>query len=452
MIEKGRKVKLTINDLASGGDGVGRLEDGLVVFVPRTVPGESIKAEITEVKKNYARGKIVEILHPSSHRTSPPCPVFKECGGCQLQHITYKFQLKQKKGIVEDAFRKIADITDDKINNILGMDFPWYYRNKSQLPVSVDNKGDIFTGFYARGTHRTVKNDNCSIQHQLINRIKKETEDLMNEFELQVYNEQEKSGLIRHLVIRCGTCTNQALLILVTAREDFPQKEQIASRIMERVPELKSVFQNVNPVQTNVVTGDKYIKITGENKITEYLGQVQYKISPGAFFQVNTLQAERLLRYISDRVNFRGDEIILDAYCGLGSIGLYLADQVEKVYGIEEVLEAIKDARQNALVNGIDNCKFFNGQVEEKFPELCSRGIKPDIILVDPPRKGLSNRFCSQILKYTPQKVIYISCKPSTMARDINMLNEKYNVDFIQPVDMFPQTYHIENIAVLNRK
>ena len=453
MPAKGDKIKLELNDLAHGGDCVGRLQDGLAVFVSGGIPGEVVTARITTVKKNYLRANIIQIDEPVSDRVKPRCPVYNNCGGCQLQHMSYETQLQEKQEIVVDALQRIGKLEDVSVLPVIEADYPWFYRNNARFPLGVDDEGQIFAGFFARGSHRLVQVDKCYIQHQLINRIKRKTErvinELLEEFEISVYDEQEHRGLLRHLVVRNGVCTNQSLLMPVTREKPFPGGQIIAERLLDMVPELIGVVQNINRERTNVVTGEEAKILAGEKKINEYINQVKYEISPLSFFQVNTLQAHKLFSTIEDLADLQGDEILLDAYCGPGTISVYLAGKVARVYGIEINCAAVEDARRNAEINGYDNCHFMEGRVEEKISELVTRGREPDLVVVDPPRKGLNENFIRQLLQNEPEKIVYVSCNPATLARDINLLRDSYAVERIQPVDMFPQTYHIETVALL---
>lgn len=452
MVEKGQKVKLRIDDLAYGGDGVGRMEDGLVVFVPYTIPGEKVKIEITEIENNFARSQLKEVLQPSLDRTTSRCPVFGKCGGCHLQHLKYDRQLEAKKSFIRDSLSRIGDLPSIEVETVLEADYPWYYRNKAQYPLIKDTEGRICAGFYARGTHQPVINEKCFIQHQLINRIKRETLAILNDYQLSVYDEQKETGFLRHLVIRIGACTNQALLIFVTSGEDFPHHQEIVSRIKDRVPELKGILQNINSKKSNVILGAKTISLWGEEQFFEYLGQTRYKISPTSFFQVNTLQAEKMSRVIEQKLELTGQEILVDAYSGAGSLGLYLAGKCDRVIGIEKNPEAVTDARQNAEINEIDNCRFIEGRVEQKLPELREMGIDFSVVLVDPPRKGLTDEFRSLLLAEKPEKIVYVSCNPSTLARDLAQITTEYEITDLKPIDMFPQTYHVETVTVLKKE
>jgi len=440
-----------IEDLAHGGDGVARADNGMAVFISLTLPGDLVKAKITKIKKDYAFAELIEVLEAGDGRTEAPCPVYNECGGCQLQHIEYQKELEFKKNNIKQLINRIAEIKDFKLMDVLAADDNFRYRNKAQFPLKINKNDQITAGFYKRGSHDIVPNHDCLIQHPLINRILRITLEELNKFQLSVYNENSLHGLLRHLVIRVGTCTNQALLVMVTNGDDFIDKKLIARTLMRKIPELKGVVQNINNENTNVIFGKEDILLAGENKITEYIGQTAYLISARSFFQVNTMQAKNLY---DTAVKFLGKEHsskLIDAFSGTGSIALYLADKAEKIYAIESLKSAVKDAQENAELNNVNNIEFKKGMVEEKLPELLEKE-KIDSIIFDPPRKGLSKKTVDLLLTSSIEKIIYISCNPATQARDLKSLKDKYNLVKIQPVDLFPQTYHIESVALLELK
>ncbi|MCG8514445.1 MAG: 23S rRNA (uracil(1939)-C(5))-methyltransferase RlmD [Halanaerobiales bacterium] len=450
-LKKGDIIELVLDNLAHGGDCVGHWS-GLAVFIPGGIPGERIKAKITSCQKSYARGKILEILESSQERIEPVCPVEQECGGCQLQHMNYRAQLIHKKRVVEDLLRRIGGFKDIEVNQVIGADFPYNYRNKAQFPLSRDQRGLIATGFYQQGTHRVVFHDHCGIQHPLLNRVMKKTIEVLNEYKLTVYNEEKHRGLLRHLVIRAGICTNQALLIIVTKNALFPVGKEIANRVMQMVPELTGVIQNINPRRTNVIMGEQMVLLAGQDYYVDYIGPVQFAISPASFFQVNTLQTERLYRIIRQYARLTGQETVIDAYCGIGSIALYLAKDAGRIYGIEGVEAAINDAQKNTELNNITNCFFQTGRVESELPRLLQEGIKPDLVILDPPRKGLADPVKEALLATEPDRLIYVSCNPATLARDLAVLSRKYRIELVQPIDLFPQTHHVETVTVMQRE
>lgn len=450
-MNKGEIKTLKIEDLAHGGDGVARADNGMAVFISLTLPGDLVKARITKIKKDYAYAELLEVLEAGEARIEAPCPVYNNCGGCQLQHIDYKKEIEYKKNNIKELMARIAGIEDFELKDVLAAEDEFRYRNKAQFPLDLDEEEKITAGFYKRGSHEIVPNHNCLIQHPLINRILRETLKELNKFQLTVYNENTLNGLLRHLVIRVGSCTNQALLVMVTNDKEFIDKNLIARTLMRKIPELKGVVQNINSQDTNVILGKKDILLAGTDKITEYIGNTAYLISARSFFQVNTMQALKLYNTAADYLDEDNDSKIVDAFSGTGSIALYLADKVKKIYAVESLKAAVEDAEENADLNGIDNIEFKQGLVEEELPSILKED-KIDTIIFDPPRKGLDEKTIELLLASEINKIIYISCNPATQARDLKNLKSKYELVEIQPVDLFPQTYHIESAALLKLK
>ncbi|ADQ15245.1 23S rRNA (uracil(1939)-C(5))-methyltransferase RlmD [Halanaerobium hydrogeniformans] len=448
---EGEIKKLKVEDLAHGGDGVARTKEGIAVFIPLTIPGDLIKAKITKIKKNYAFAKLIEIIEAGKGRKKPPCPVYNDCGGCQLQHLEYKKELELKNNNLQQIIKRIAGIDEYKINEVLAAEDDFRYRNKAQFPLTTKESGEITAGFYKRGSHEVVPYHDCLIQHPLINRILKTTLKELNKREISVYDEETAEGLLRHLVIRVGVCTNQALLIFVTNGNEFKAKENIAEKILAAIPELKGVIQNINNKNTNVIFGKKDIIIRGENYIKEYINKTAYLISARSFFQVNTLQAEKLYNKVLDFLEENNEQKIVDAFSGTGSIALYIAEKAEKVFAVESLKPAVKDGKRNAALNKIKNIKFINGLVEDELAKILAEE-KIDSIIFDPPRKGLAEKTIDLLNNLEIEKVIYISCNPATQARDLKKLKGKYRLIEIQGVDMFPNTYHIESVALLKLK
>ncbi|MBM7624500.1 23S rRNA (uracil(1939)-C(5))-methyltransferase RlmD [Sporohalobacter salinus] len=446
----GEVVAIELEDLAYGGDAVGR-KDGFAVFVSQGIPGEIVEIEIIQVKKSYARGKIIEVIEPASERINGECRVSEICGGCQLQHIDYQAQLEYKREMVKDNIERIGGLAEVDIKPVLGMEHPYFYRNKAQFPVGIEDE-EIVTGFYAPGSHEIIDTQECLIQHQLINRVIRKTVELVEEYEIPIYNEDSHDGLLRHLVVRVGVCTNQAMLVFVINGQRIPAQQKIAKELMAEIPELVSIQNNINRQKTNVILGTDTYTVAGDDKIVDYIGSIKYQISAQSFFQVNTLQAKKLYDQVLEYADLNGEETVIDAYCGIGSISLYLAQAAKQVYGIEVVSQAIDDAKENAKLNNIDNCYFKVGKVREMLPKLKSNGLNPEVIVVDPPRKGCHKQVLETFLQLEPARIIYVSCKPSSLARDLEQLTAaNYEVEEIQPVDMFPQTYHIESVAKVVR-
>src|SRR5690554_567317 len=450
-INRGDVIELKLDDLANGGDSIGRYQ-GLAVFVPGGVPGELVRARILAKKRNYARGELLEIIKRADSRIEPECSVFEDCGGCQLQHIEYETQLEYKQKMVQDLLERVTKLKGIKVKPTLAAEYPFAYRNKAQFPLGKDQEGKIVGGFYRRGSHQLIPGDDCLIQHPLINRVMKKTLEILNDYQLSVYDEKKHKGLLRHLFIRVGVCTNQALLVPVTQKEEFPYLKEIAARLNKAVPEIVGIIQNINPERGNVITGKKYKTITGQDYYIDYIGNIKFLISARSFFQVNTLQAKKLYDFVREFAGLSGQEILIDAYCGIGSISLYLAGRAGEIIGIEEIPEAVEDAVKNAELNGIENCRFIKGRVEEKLPELIAEGIEPDLLLFDPPRKGLAKGVIKTAKVVKPKKIIYVSCNPATLARDLKLFKEDYDIIEVQVVDMFPHTYHVETVCLLERK
>ncbi len=450
-VSTGARVSLKIIDLGRGGEGVGRYED-LVVFVPGAIPGDTVAVEITAVKKKFARGKILAVEEPSPSRVPARCEVAGWCGGCDLQHMRYSDQLKYKEKAVRDALVRIGGFRDrvgSLVRPIIGAENPWFYRNKAQFPFGVD-EGRVVTGYYARGTHEVVPAVNCSIQHPLANRIATEVRRLAEEHGLTVYKETTDEGFLRHLVIRVGTGSGEALAVLVTRHRTFPEGRELARRLMEAVPELVGVVQNINPRQTNVIMGKESRVLAGRGSLVDQLGGLRFRISPGSFFQVNPEQTEVLYNKVVEYAGLDGTETVVDAYCGIGTIALFLARRAAKVYGIEVVKEAVEDARYNARLNGIGNVDFRVGAVEEILQKLASPEHPPDLVVLDPPRKGCDEETLEVLVRIGVPRVVYVSCNPATLARDLGWLNRRgYTLLEVQPVDMFPHTGHVECCCLL---
>ena len=453
-IKQGEIITVKLDNLAYGGETVGRV-DNFAVFIPGGIPGEEVRVRITQVKKNYARGKLIEVIKPSSFRINAECDAYAKCGGCQLQHIDYPEQLRLKRQIVVDAIERIAGLKDIVVEPTLTGNRT-NYRNKAQFPLGLrKNKSSmhkIITGFYATGTHDIIANESCQIQHPLINRIVKRTLQVLNQEKVSIYNEKLHKGLLRHLLVRVGICTNQAMLVFVTNGRNFPKAKKIAKQIMRDVPELISVQQNINTQKTNVILGRTTELVLGEKNIIDYIGEMKFAISAESFFQVNTLQAKVLYDQVVKYAGLTGSEVVLDAYCGIGTIANYLAKHAQVVHGIEVNQQAIRDAEKNAVLNGLDNLFFYTGLVEQVLPRLTKDDLQFDLVVVDPPRKGLHTDVLKVFCDAKPAKIIYVSCNPTTLARDLKVLVEHgYEVNKVQPVDMFPDSYHVETVVLMSR-
>ncbi|SDL85840.1 23S rRNA (uracil(1939)-C(5))-methyltransferase RlmD [Halarsenatibacter silvermanii] len=453
-----RKYIVKILDLSSQGEGVARPEDLPVFFVPGALPGEKVEVRPTKKKKNYWRTELLSVREASGHRVNPRCDVYESCGGCNLQHLGYRVQLKEKEKIIKNSLSRIGGVEELPEFSVTGMDFPWYYRNKGQFPVGREDAkkgeegGRVRAGLYKKGSHELVFFDECPIQHQPINRLIKETEKRLNRYEITPYNEGKHSGNLRHLVIRGAVCSSQLQLTFVTRRGKLPSRKEITAELIEEIRSLWSIYHSVNAEDTNVILGDEIELVTGERFITEYIRDKKFYIHPSSFFQVNTQQTEKLYERVLSLARDVSPRRIIDAYCGAGTIGIYLADgmkgDIEKTLGIEEVPQAVQAAAVNSSLNECRNVDFIQGKVEKVLPRL---DLKEELVIVDPPRKGLSENSCQTILDSSPSAVVYVSCNPGTLARDISRLSTSFRLEKIEAVDMFPHTHHVETAVLLVR-
>ncbi|MBN8210642.1 23S rRNA (uracil(1939)-C(5))-methyltransferase RlmD [Bacillus sp. NTK071] len=451
---KGQTVPLTIKRLGINGEGVGFFKR-TVVFVPGALPGEEVTAEITTVFPNRAEAKVKRLRKKSNDRIAPPCPVYEECGGCQLQHLSYDGQLREKRDIVIQSFERHAKLgeKDITIKPVIGMEDPWNYRNKSQLQVR-KQKGKIIAGLYGTGSHELVELTNCLVQHPETNRVTRQVVSILEDLNISIYNEKKNKGLIRTIVTRVGFETGQIQLVLVTSEENIPRKELLIKEIKKRLPEVRSVVQNVNGKRTSIIFGEKTLVIDGEEVIQESLGDLHFELSARAFFQLNPIQTVKLYDEVKKAAELTGKENIIDAYCGVGTIGLWLADHAKEVRGMDVIKESIDDARKNAKQHGYQtSMRYEVGKAEDLVPSWVKEGFRPDVIVVDPPRTGCDDKLLSTMVKARPDRIVYVSCNPSTLAKDAAFLMKKgYEIKELQPVDMFPQTAHVEVVAVFKKK
>jgi len=444
-------INIRIDDLAMGGEGVGR-SGGMAVFVPDSVPGDELKVKLIELKKNFARGKIVDIVKPSPDRMTPKCPLSKDCGGCQWQHINYPAQLKFKTKIVQETLERIGHLKDIKVNDIAGMEDPWGFRNKIQYPISgTREKGQgtrVVMGYYKQGTHEIVDIDSCPIEHPKLSRAAKIVKDVLNKFNYSV----RSKGLFKHLRARIGFVTGEVILTFVTSEKAIPGAKELIKEVVARCKKdninIVGICQNLNPRVTNVILGEINRTIWGRDHIYDKLGDLKFKISNTSFYQVNPIQTEVLYNKALEFAELTGKETVIDAYSGIGTVALWFAKRAQFVYGIEEVKQAVYDAAENAELNRIENCRFNLGKVERLLSEL----KEGDVLIIDPPRGGCEEKVLKTIAKSKFRKIIYISCNPSTLARDLAYLSMNgFKVDVVQPVDMFPHSFHIETASKLVR-
>jgi len=442
----GEKLKLNILRVGSNGEGVARV-DGLTVFVPGALPREEVVAKVVLVKKNYAVAELLEVVVTSDDRVKPQCPIYEQCGGCQLQHYAYAAQLSAKQQQVKDALERIGHLSCEVLPT-LGMREPWLYRNKMQFPAQ-GNKGELAIGCYAVKTHGVINASDCMIQEEGNNLVLGAVREWMERFHIPAYNEKTGSGLVRHVMSRSS---GEVLAVLVCTKADVPHSAELISILQQRVPNLVGVVININPKQTNIIMGKECRTLWGREYLLDGFGELKFRVSPLSFFQVNRQQAEVLYNKVLELSNLAGQENVADVYCGTGTISLFLAQKVGKVYGIEIVPEAIRDAKENAFNNHIVNAEFIVGDAAKELPKLLDKGFKPDVVVVDPPRAGCEEKVLQSILSVSPKRIIYVSCNPATLARDLHILSNKYIIDVVQPVDMFPQTTHVETVVRLSLK
>ena len=451
LVTKGQIIEIDITGLNSEGDGVGRYE-GLTIFVKGALAGEKVQVSLTLVKKNYAVGKLMKILTASPDRIEPKCPVYKQCGGCQLQHLSYEGQLKAKHQQVYDALTRIGHLEGVKVLPTLEAPNPWNYRNKMQVPC-MGTPQKQFIGCFALNTHKVIDVENCFIQKEKNNAIVGVVREWMKKFKIAPYDEDKGTGIVRHIMGRVGAKTGELMVCLVTATDNVPHFKDLCKMLKVALPELKSVVQNVNKRHTNVILGNKTQLIYGKETITDKIGNLTFNISCQSFFQVNSEQAERLYDKALEYAKLTGKEIVADVYCGTGTISLFLAQKAKHVFGIEIVPSAIRDAKANAHNNKINNVSFILGDAAQKMPELVEDGVKLDVVVVDPPRAGCEPKVLDAIAKVHPKRVVYVSCNPATLARDLEYMTHKgYKVAQVQPVDMFSQSFHVESVALLERE
>ncbi len=454
MLNKNEEYIVNIIDNGFQGEGIAKIE-GFPVFIDKAIKGEKIKIKILKVLKNFAYGKTLEILEESKERVNAECSTYGKCGGCNLRHISYKETLNIKKSIVQNCMYKALN-KEIEVNDVIGMENPLHYRNKLQYPMGIDKEGNPVMGVFAVRTHDIIPTEKCYIQNEKCEEIAKDIFGFIKQNKILVYNEKTLKGTVRHIVIRIGIKTNEILVTLVVNDNNFNKEKEFIKFITEKHPEVKSIVKNYNNKNTNVILGKKTETIFGDGFIYDILGDYKFKISPLSFYQVNPIQTEILYNTAinlgtTNMENTNG--IALDLYCGIGTIGIFASKYFKKLYGIEIVEQAIKDAKENAKINNVENINFYAGDVEQILPKIIEKeNIKPNIVFVDPPRKGLDNITINTLLNLEPEKIMYISCNPATLARDINLLQEKYELKNVQPVDMFPYTSHVECCSVLYLK
>ena len=436
-------------DYTHDGMGVVKIE-GFPVFVKNMLVNETGKIKIIKVLKSYAVGRLVEIMDKSGERVEPQCPLFKQCGGCHLQHLSFEEQQRFKTKRVKDVLQRIGHCDVD-VNDCLMMEEPWFYRNKVQVPVGMVNN-EIVTGFYKQHSNDIIPMDICYIQNEESNKIVNRIRELMEEYHIEPYDKVKRTGNIKHILTKQGYYSKEMMVVFISNYKKIPHIFKIVNRLKKEFPQIRTIIQNINPRNDNVILGDKEVLLFGEGYIEDTLLGLNYRISLKSFYQINPIQVEKLYSKAIEFAEFDKDDVIIDAYCGIGTIALSCANKVKKVYGVEVVEEAIIDAKNNALRNGITNVEFYAQDAGEFMVEFAKKGINIDAVMVDPPRKGCSQLFLDQMITLSPKKLVYVSCDVSTQARDIDYLQKAgYKAIKCQPVDMFPHTNHIENIILLSK-
>ena len=453
-LKKNDLVTVTIEDIGSEGEGIGKV-NGYPLFLKDATIGDVVEAKVIKAKKNYGYGKVEKIITPSKDRVEPKCPVARQCGGCSIQHLSYEKQLEYKQKKVKNCLERIGHFEriEEKMEPILGMEEPWYYRNKAQFPVGINKDGAIITGFYAGRTHAIIDNIHCYIQAKVNEEILDIVKQFLTENQIEPYNETTHTGLVRHILTRVGFVTGEIMVCLILNGKKLKNADQLIERL-KTIDGMTSISINVNKEKTNKILGNKVITLWGQDTITDYIGNVKYQISPLSFYQVNPIQTRVLYGKALEYADLKGEETVWDLYCGIGTISLFLAQKAKRVYGVEIIPEAIEDARKNAKLNGMENVEFFVGKAEEVLPEQYEKNkVYADVIVVDPPRKGCDETLLNTMITMAPKKIVYVSCDPATLARDLKILCENgYEIQKVQVVDQFAHTAHVETVCLLSKK
>ncbi len=449
-VSKNEIYEIYITGMTHEAQGVGRI-DGFTVFVDGVLPDETAEVRIIKVTKSYAVGKLLNIKKHSPKRVEPFCSSYKRCGGCSLQHLSYDGQLSFKKNQVSDALKRIGKIEGAIIHDIIGMNDTMRYRNKAQFPVGMEGEKPVI-GFYASRSHDIIVNESCGIQHAASDAAKEIVHEFMVKSNVSGYDEATGKGLVRHVVTRKAFATGEVMVVVVINGDRLPGSEELVKMLDEGVQGLESVYININKDKTNVILGRKSVLIHGKKTIVDNIGSFKFEISPASFFQVNSVQTEVLYGKALSYAGLTGKETVFDLYCGIGTISLFLSQKAAFVYGVESVADAVEDAKRNAKLNGVENVEFIEGEAEKVVSGILERGVKADVVVVDPPRKGCDEKLLETLVKMQPERIVYVSCNPSTLARDLGYLTGNgFRVLEVQPVDMFPYTAHVESIVLMTK-
>ena len=449
--KKNEEYTVEIEDVGTGGEGIAKI-DGYTLFVKDAVRGDVCRVRITKAHDNFAFTKLMEVIKPSPHRVTPVCPVARRCGGCKVMAADYSEQLRFKENKVKTNIEKIGKVTDFTIYPIIGMETPYHYRNKAQFPIGLNDKGELVSGFYAGRTHVIIENEKCYLGVEENEEILRIIKEFMAEKNIAPYDEVTLKGLIRYVMIRKAFVTGEIMVCIIINGNKIPDQEELVERLSQ-VKGMTSISLSINLCNTNVIMGKVMENIYGRKYIVDYIKDIKFNISPKSFFQVNPVQTEKLYETALEYAGLTGNETVWDLYCGIGTISLFLARSAKKVYGVEIISDAIRDARNNAKMNNITNAEFFVGKAEEVLPEYYAKhGCYADVIVVDPPRKGCDTALLDTVIKMQPEKMVYVSCDSATLARDIRYMTEHgYELKKVQPVDMFPHTEHVETVVLLSK-
>lgn len=451
-MKKNETAVVTIEDIGMSGEGIGKIE-GYTLFIKDAVIGDVVEAKLMKAKKNYGYAKLMRIVEASPYRVEPKCSVARQCGGCQIQMLDYKEQLAFKEKKVRGNLERIGGFKNPPMLPVVGMEEPFYYRNKAQFPFGTDKEGNVITGFYAGRTHQIIPNTDCALGVKENKVVLEAILEFMKEYKISAYDEASHLGLVRHVLIRYGFQTKEIMVCLILNGKSIAHSEKLVERLC-KIPGMTSITYSLNEEKTNVIMGKDICTIWGQGYITDYIGDVKYQISPLSFYQVNPVQTEKLYGLALEYADLKGEETVWDLYCGIGTISLFLAQKAKKVYGVEIVPQAIEDARNNAKINGMENVEFFVGKAEEVLPEQYEKNrVYAEVIVVDPPRKGCEESLLDTMVEMHPERIVYVSCDSATLARDLKYLCERgYGLVKVRPVDQFGMTVHVETAVLLVRK
>ncbi len=461
-MKKNDVVTVTVEDMGIAGEGIGKV-DGYTLFIKDAVIGDMVEAKIMKAKKNYGYARLMKIIRPSQYRVEPKCPAARQCGGCQIQAMSYDKQLEFKEQKVKNNLMRIGGIPGEVLDSILepacGMEQPYRYRNKAQYPVGRDKNGSLIAGFYAGRTHQIIPCQDCSLGVEVNSDILRMILEFMEKYQIEPYDEERHKGLVRHILLRYGFATGEIMVCLVLNGRKLPHAKELTGRLSE-IRGMTSITVSVNTEKTNVIMGGEIITLWGQDYITDYIKDVKYQISPLSFYQVNPVQTRKLYETALQYAGLTENETVWDVYCGIGTISLFLAQKAGKVYGVEIVPQAIEDAKKNAEINGMDNVEFYVGKAEEILPKFYAdyaashpgQQARADVMVVDPPRKGCEESVLDTMVQMQPQRIVYVSCDSATLARDVKYLRERgYELEKGRVVDMFPQTCHVETVCLLSK-